>query len=255
MILTIDVGNTRVKWVLFQGEAISGSGAFEYLPDSFKECFIKAGLKLEGIEVVVSSVMGGRVEKILTQIFKSSKCKRYAYAQTQVEQCGVINSYADASRLGVDRWLAMIAGFNHAKRAQGESVCIIDCGTAMTLDVVDASGHHLGGVITPGYRLMQSMLFQQTNGIYELDANTNIFEMNLANTTDDAVRQGCVQLLVGGLSNMVSRYSENNKDKMCCIVTGGDAGWVTNLLEIEVVHEPVLVNQGLWFVSKELLKD
>jgi len=254
MTLTIDIGNTRVKWVLFQDEAVIDNGVFGYTLDTFKDCFIRAAISLEGAELVISNVAGNKIEESLTGILETSGCKNYMYVQTQIEQCGVTNAYSDFSRLGVDRWLAMIAGFNHEKRAEGESVCIIDCGTAMTLDIVDGGGHHLGGLITPGYRLMRSVLIQKTNNIKGIDTNPDVASMGLAKTTDDAVRQGCVQLLVGGLSDMLSRYSENKKNEMCCIVTGGDADWVTNLLRVEAMHEPMLVNLGLCHVFRASLK-
>lgn len=254
MILTIDVGNTRVKWVLYQGEKIADNGVFEYSLNTFKDSFIVAMPSLEGVTIFIGNVAGARLEKMLTEVLETSGCKNYVYAQTEAEQCGVVNSYADFSRLGVDRWLGMIAGFHHGKRAEGDSVCIIDCGTAITLDVVDPNGRHLGGVIAPGYRLMRSMLNQKTNDINALETNESVSSICLANTTDDAVRQGCAQLLVGGLARMISRYSESQKNKMCCIVTGGDGGWVADLLEVEVVYESMLVNQGLWYMSKELLK-
>jgi len=250
MILTIDIGNTRVKWLLFHGEAVAENGVFEYNLDTFKGSFINAGIPLKGAVIVIANVAGSRIENMLTEIIEASKCKSYEYAQTQKSQCGVVNSYADFSRLGIDRWLAMVAGFNHKTRADDEAVCIIDCGTAMTLDVVDASGRHLGGVIAPGYRLMQSMLVEKTSDIDELEAGMAVSGVHLAKQTDEAVRQGCAQLLVGGLNRMIARYGESQKNKMCCIVTGGDGNWVAELLEIEVVVEPMLVNQGLWCVFK-----
>lgn len=250
MILTIDIGNTRVKWLLFHGEVAAENGVFEYKLDTFKNSFISEGVPLKGAAIVIANVAGSRLEKILTELLEVSECESYVYAQTQKRQCGIVNSYTDCSRLGVDRWLAMIAGFKHKKRAEGESVCVIDCGTAMTLDVVDASGCHLGGVIAPGYRLMQSMLVEKTSDINEFEADMAVSSVHLAKQTNDAVRQGCIQLLVGGLDRMIARYAESQKNKMCCIVTGGDAGWVAKLLESEAVIEPMLVNHGLWYVSK-----
>ena len=227
-------------------------GVFSYTLDSFSEAVTNAQMPLKDVAVVISNVSGLQIERLLTEILDVSKCKTYMYAQTKKEQCGVTNSYNDFSRLGVDRWLAMIAGFNHEKRQPEESVCIIDCGTAVTLDVMDSRGCHLGGVIAPGFRLMQSILVREASDISGLDISVDVLSMCLAKSTDSAVHQGCAQLLVGGLERMISRYSNDQENKMRIIVTGGDGAWVGKLLAVDTLFEPLLVNDGLRQISREM---
>jgi len=250
MILTVDIGNTRVKWVLYKDLLVVSDGVFVYTPDTFSEAVVNAGMPLKDVEVIISNVAGAHVERQLTGILDASGCKKYVYAQTQREQCGVTNAYDDFSRLGVDRWLAMVAGFNHQERLPEESVCVIDCGTAVTLDVVDNEGCHLGGVIAPGFRLMQSVLKRKASDINGLDEYTAVENLCLAKSTEGAVHQGCAQLLVGGLDRMIARYSDEQKNKMRIIVTGGDGAWVAKLLAADVQFESLLVNNGLWYASK-----
>jgi len=250
MILTIDIGNTRVKWVLYEDHLVVSDGAFAYTSDTFSEAVVNAEIPLKNVEAIISNVAGPCVERQLTGVLDASGCKKYVYAQTQREQCGVTNAYDDFSRLGVDRWLAMIAGFNHQKRLPEESICVIDCGTAITLDVMDNEGCHLGGVIAPGFQLMQSELMRKTSDINRIDEYVAVENLCLAKSTEGAVHQGCAQLLVGGLDRMISKYSDEQKNRMRVIVTGGDGAWVAKLLATEAQFESLLVNNGLWHVSK-----
>jgi len=251
MILTIDIGNTRVKWVLYQDALAQADGVFCYTQDTFSVDVANAKMPFKGVDVIVGNVSGESVERKLTEILATSECKKFSYAQTMQKQCGVVNSYDDFTRLGVDRWLAMIAGFNHKKKNPGESVCIIDCGTAVTLDVVDSKGCHLGGVIMPGLAMMQLMLTRETNDIEAFNVSQGVAGMRLENATGHAVSQGSAQLLIGGLEAMISRYSSGEANNMLCFVTGGNGAWVAKSLAAEVLHEPLLVNQGLWCVSEK----
>ena len=252
MTLTIDIGNTRVKWVLYQDSVILRDGAFEYTLETFREVVCSAKMPLKDVEVVIANVSGLKIEQLLAEILDTSGCIKYVFAQSLHEQCGVTNSYDEFSQLGVDRWLAMIAGYNHDKRLPEESICVIDCGTAVTFDVVDTRGFHLGGVIAPGFQLMRSMLLQSAKGISGLSKSKDVSSMCLAKTTDEAVDQGCAQLLIGGLDAMISRYSSSQPSNMRCFVTGGDGAWVADLLEMEALFVPTLVNEGLRCISREM---
>src|SRR5690606_2659551 len=77
------------------------------------------------------------------------------------EGFGVINAYAAPERLGADRWLALIA----ARRIEPGAVCVVDCGTAITIDVMHADGVHLGGLIMPGLGFTRRMLVEAAHGI------------------------------------------------------------------------------------------
>jgi pantothenate kinase type III len=85
---------------------------------------------------------------------------------TQKYALGVRNAYPKHNKLGVDRWLAMLAAYHY----YNAPVCIVSCGSALTLDIVDSQGQHLGGMIMPGLNLMQQALSRGT-------ANLNKFKL------------------------------------------------------------------------------
>ena len=72
------------------------------------------------------------------------------FVTTAHAQFGVRCAYADPARLGVDRWVAVLAAYHAAHGA----ACVLDAGTAVTFDAVAADGRHLGGLIFPGARQM-----------------------------------------------------------------------------------------------------
>jgi len=165
----------------------------------------------------------------------------------------VSNAYAIPDNLGVDRWLAMIAAFQSPLKKQGEAVCVIDCGTATTLDVVDVQGKHLGGMIMPGLQTMYTSLISSASRI-QMDKNSGsdlLLNSNLASSTERAVKQGCQQMMLEGLSGIVAEQKQGIKGAMRCLVTGGDGRWVSRALKHQNTYEPFLVHYGLHLVASE----
>ena len=80
------------------------------------------------------------------------------FAKVESSAAELRNGYEQPQQMGVDRWVAMLAAWERHHAA----ACIVDCGTAITLDVVSESGHHLGGVIAPGISLMHEALASRT---------------------------------------------------------------------------------------------
>ena len=139
MILECDIGNTRCKWRIVDDGQIVERGSFA-LMDGF-ECLIPTS-QIERIKV--ASVVTGTADNL---VGFADFCNRTAvtpeFAQSTPEVAGVINAYQDAGKLGVDRWLAVVAGY-HIKKA---AVLVIDAGTALKADLVSAEGRHLRDIL------------------------------------------------------------------------------------------------------------
>ena len=254
MILTIDIGNSRVKWVLFNKHELQEYGAFEYSIDDFKERMHKAGMFVEVDMVAVSNVAGERIQDKLVEVMKECNVGRYLFIKTQSKALGVTNAYKEYTKLGVDRWLGMIAAFNAGESLSGKGTCIIDCGTAITLDVVNSAGIHQGGVIAPGYKLMNSVLNQSTKNIEENLAPKKVSGFELGLTTTEAVRQGCAQMIKGGISKLLDHLSKKEAGKMQFFITGGDGEWVNEMIENKASYDPFLVNRGLVLMAIEAME-
>ena len=250
--LTIDIGNSRVKWAQFDGDNVMiAHGVFSYDKKNVVNELIQAELPLRDQAVWLSNVAGADMASLMSQVLDKSSCLDYRFATTQAQQCGVRNGYKQPQKLGVDRWLAMLAAFHLPQRAADQALCVIDCGTALTLDVLDASGQHLGGYIAPGLVALQGVLAEKAADIDIEPARPATVKMPADNTADAVVR-GCAQVLLGGIRQMLED-SLPAKQKSCIVLTGGDAQWVRDDLSLptETLYEPLLVNRGLHLVANE----
>jgi type III pantothenate kinase len=154
---------------------------------------------------------------------------------------GVSNGYEDYARLGLDRWLAVVAAFNLAQKA----CLVLDLGTAVTSDFVDASGQHRGGFICPGLPLMRSQLQLHTRRIrYSLVADALTSGWLPGRTTVDAVERGCALMLRSFAVGQVELAQEYFGKDFVVFVTGGDAPLIEDVIaECRLV--PDLVFAGL----------
>lgn len=247
--LTIDIGNSRVKWAQFDGDYVIAHGAFGYDKKNLVDKLIRADLPLRSQMVWLSNVAGAEVVELISQLLDQQRCPGYQFASTQTQQCGVRNGYRQPQQLGVDRWLAMLAAFHMPQRAVDQALCVIDCGTALTLDVLDATGQHLGGYIAPGLATLQTMLVEKVADI-DVELVPSTFVRAPADNTADAIVRGCGQVLLGGVRQMLEDSLSANK-AVCIVLTGGDARWVQDglRLPVETLYEPLLVNRGLQLVA------
>ena len=164
MMLVVDIGNTRIKWacVSERGLVDPGEAVHGRVPGAALESLAEAApARLD--RVVAVNVAGEVFVSTFTEFVQRRWNLDPEFVTTEHEGHGVRCAYADPSRMGSDRWVALIAGF----RLAGGAACVIDAGTAVTLDVVDASGRHLGGLILAGPRVIATALDRQTSGIGE----------------------------------------------------------------------------------------
>ncbi|RDH85182.1 MAG: hypothetical protein DIZ80_02570 [endosymbiont of Galathealinum brachiosum] len=253
--LTIDIGNSRIKWALFKHGVIREHGVFEYRLDSLQADFKNANLPVASERVEISCVAGQGFKKRFSGLLNSYGYTNFRFAETMAKQCNVINSYKVPENMGVDRWLAMVEAFRVSGANEGEVVCVIDCGTAITLDVISDSGQHLGGLIMPGYRTMINSLVTGAENIeYSEKNHSNDDVTGLASSTQDSISKGCSQVIAGGLSAIIDSHLKCASMKIHCIVTGGDGGWVSSAITYENSHNPFLVLQGLYTASTEIKK-
>lgn len=224
MRLELDVGNTRVKWRVCDHRGIFDSGLDLKL--SVKEKPSWMGLVED---VWVSSVHDEQVAWIL-DFFPQAK-----FAKTQVSHCGLSNSYEDVHKMGVDRWLAMLAAWN---KSPDQSHIVIDAGTAITLDLIDEFGRHVGGYICPGFSLMKSSLLGGTRQVVVED------DWQVGRAPGNST-QGCVDY---GVQDMVACWLEHHRalqPNARVWVTGGDGQRLVSLLAEPVQCEADLVLDGL----------
>lgn len=234
MILELDAGNTFIKWRLLNKGVALQQGRLLTAEFSAQSPLTRL-TDLEKIRV--ASVAGDAVNQKILNSF-SSEFPKPQFAKSEAKCAGVTNSYADPSRMGVDRWLAMLAAYNRTGRA----CCVIDCGSAITIDYIADDGTHEGGYIMPGLRLMQQGLLSNTAEIL-VDRDINHFDISPGRHTSAAVIHG-INFQFEALAEKVASDLVQNEAKYHLCITGGDGGLFQELAHLgELI--PELVMDGL----------
>jgi type III pantothenate kinase len=150
----------------------------------------------------------------------------------------VRNAYPQPERLGVDRFLALVAAHAEVPGA----VVVASCGTAFTLDALDGDGRHLGGLLAPSPESMQAALY---GAAARLGAPTDGKIVEFADQTADAIVSGCWFAAAALTERFVARVTRRLAVVPELFVSGGSAERLATLLERPHRLAPQLVLQGL----------
>ena len=240
----MDVGNSRIKWGVLEDGAIRRTGHISQERVSQQGLAALTSRLPRGVEeVFVSNVAGTSFATRLSGVVGMHCDVDVHFARSEREACGVVNSYRQPRRLGVDRWVAMIGAWAEFKK----TCLIVDAGTAVTIDALDASGRHLGGQIIPGVGLMAASLAKETSDIPAVQrkaAGQDIDLAMFANTTAGAVAEGALNAVAGAIERAANVIHDSDAEPVV-ILTGGDASRILNSLGNTAEHRPNLVLQGL----------
>ncbi|MEP7297364.1 MAG: type III pantothenate kinase [Burkholderiales bacterium] len=242
--LAIDIGNTRLKWAQYAspqpGATLLRHGAvFLETIDNLAESewrSLPAPGSMLGC-VVAGEGVKRRVEEQL-EIWDVEP--RWVASGTSA--CGVVNSYDHPSRLGVDRWVALI-GARHRVLAQGRArpVLVVMVGTAVTVDAIDVGGRFLGGLILPGFGLMLRALEMGTAGLKAPTGEAVDFPTN----TSDALMSGGADAIAGAVERMHRKLLARTGEPPALIMTGGAAVKLAPILDLPFDTVDTLIFEGL----------
>ncbi|MDM8557443.1 type III pantothenate kinase [Candidatus Parabeggiatoa sp. HSG14] len=251
MMLMVDMGNSSLKWAFFDKGKLSPLERIPYQSNNLKNLLTQAWLRcnIPPRSVWVSNVAGPQKAELLTQWITTHWGLKPIFIKTTHYECGVKNGYENPAQLGVDRWLALI-GAHHLEKGM---LCVIDCGTAVTLDILSASGHHQGGLIIPGITTMRDVLLDDTYALAHLNkilpqGNDKQF---LAHDTRTGISQGALYAVIGLVKYVVNTL-EKQGNKIKLILTGGSASAIKSFLQTHQ-HVPDLVLQGLVVIASQSL--
>ena len=240
MILELDIGNSRIKWRMWDSgtKSVFSEGAAA----AFSELIVSLESQNKPGMIRAANV---RADDLLQQIISWAEATWQLdvhVAEVSSHCGGVTNGYEDIRRMGVDRWLALLAAY-----ARTQTACVVvDGGTALTIDILAADGQHLGGYILPGLTLMTGAL-EQSTGIRLQDKE---FQSTISPglITEAAVRNGCLGATIALIEQCLKMgvSTENNSG---LVVTGGDAQLLMDTLAQrgvkDIQHCPYLVLDGL----------
>ena len=238
MNLQIDVGNTFLKWRVVEGGQVVARGGHATVDEESLSDFISWD---QLTTVALASVASVEVDARLLSKLRSCRPDIKPFiASTQSFFNGVSCAYELPELMGVDRWLALVAGYLR----YGESCCIVDCGSAITVDVVSAEGLHEGGYILPGITLMKQSLTMGTKRVQFESLGDK--SMVLGKNTTECVENGINYMIFSVLGQLKRQQSTKGVNHL--FVTGGDAEVVASLCDgVELI--PDLVLDGLELAS------
>jgi type III pantothenate kinase len=191
--------------------------------------------------VLVSNVSGPRLASLLTEVATQTWSLQPSFVQATAAAAGIRSAYAEPGKLGVDRWLAMIAAHDMVHGA----VCVVSIGTAMTIDGLDAGGVHLGGLITPGPQLMVHSLLGGTSDIAARAGAVQPTDALFATDTATAIHNGARHALAALIARASQRIAEQVNAQPILMLTGGATPLIETLVPLGRRVVPDLVLRGL----------
>ena len=224
--LFVDIGNSAVKWCTRDSEVFTEG------VDLFSSKLLP-----ETESVWVSAVSHPNIVQAIKVQFTNVKLVE------PLKQYGRLTlSYDDPSKFGVDRFLAMLGALD---RFPNLPLLVIDAGSAVTFDVIDAKGMHQGGLIMPGIRaLRESFAKFSTN---DLSINTS----ELKNSTEGAWQSGTHAMLVSAVNSQIHNFELKYPGGVITIC-GGIVKEIIKELPVSVKSFDNLVLDGLESYSQSM---
>lgn len=234
MILLADIGNHYFKWK-FGGQ----SGQFNSTSkDLNAEMDVAFGKLKRPTACFLSSVVSDSAEAVIAEWFYRIWDREPVFVQAAQFQCGVTSSGYDLNQLGVDRWLALVG----ARALTKKSAIVVDCGTAITVDALTATGEFVGGSVLVGFQTASRAISDSAFGLPQLDHFQAVVP---AQSTMEALSSGTALGLAGGIDRLVEEYLNLVEAPAALLMTGGDAGVANAHTKFDFEIVPDLVLQGL----------
>ena len=242
MKLLIDAGNSRLKWAVdgpdYWKTGVCPRSEFgQSLKDTLPE-----SIKIN--RVLASSTRNQSYNQQLSELTKQLFDQQTHFIKAERRQSGVINRYGPSQALGADRWASLVA----ARYLSTSPSVVIDCGTAVTVDALNADGIFEGGVIFPGISLALESLNQTDNLHIAQRVTPSVFALS----TEQAMYSGVVCSIAAGIDGIVQQMRKTLGYTVNVYLSGGDAQALEPLLDHSVINKPDMVLIGLKIIADDL---
>lgn len=235
--LVVDIGNTFTKTAVFEGNDILRFEKHSALTIQQLTQFI-SGFDVK--QALISSVKRSRSEWEL----ELNNIIPAAYFNSSMAT-NIKNHYATPQTLGADR-LAAVTGAH--KLYPGKSNLVINAGSCITYDWVDADGNYYGGSISPGLNMRFKALNHYTSALPLLVADGG-FNAEAGDDTISSIRSGVQIGIKHEMEGFIETYSKRSPE-LNILLSGGDGNFFDSLLKNSIFapyikNEPYLVLKGL----------
>jgi type III pantothenate kinase len=230
MNLIIDVGNTRVKAGVFEGEILKKTYTFPTLSTLIAE------VHTHTFEQVMIGTVVDLDEQVLKLLQKLGTCMFFT-AETPTP---LRNMYRSVSTLGSDRLAAACGGYLHFR---GSSFLVIDAGTCLKYNYTDKLGNYLGGGISPGLNMRFKAMHEHTNRLPLITFDEQ-YNSLIGNNTHNSIKMGAQIGMLAEVEGIIERYSQFDT-AVKIVLTGGDAAYLQKELKSNIFVDPHLILKGL----------
>ncbi|PKH85851.1 pantothenate kinase [Colwellia sp. Bg11-28] len=238
MILLIDIGNSRTKYVqLISGElsATTQLSNSEFSEEYFTKYFNQAS------QLIVANVAKSALTDELATWCAREKIN-YKQVHSEQKKNTLISAYQEPTTLGIDRWLALLGTIHLYPQ---ENVLIIDAGTATTVDLLTSNGQHQGGWILAGINALFTSILSHSTLVHAKSKTMPSLAFGV-NTTDN-VNNACWAATLGMIERAIEQ-AQKLGDINRIILTGGDGKALTRLLLAQTT-ENILAVENIQFID------
>ena len=243
MLLAIDIGNSSIKFGVFDGASLVDKFLIQTKRDSTIEELLFDQLKYveDRFPLVDSSIVSSvvpEIDKIVQQACGKVLNLTPVFIDHKFD-FGLKINYEPITAVGTDRLINASA----AADKHGKPVIVCSFGTATTIDAVNVSGEYLGGAIAPGMNTLAEALHLKTSKLphVEIEKPESVF----GNTTVDSIRSGVFFGYVGLVDGIIRRMSDELCDQPKVIATGGFARLVSENTDLINIVDENLMLDGL----------
>ena len=250
MIICMDVGNTNIKYALFDGDRLALS--FRVATEHKKTSDEYGGQLLSILGnngIKASEITGGIISSVVPQLDYTLErmCHTYIKIKPLLLAPGLktgLNLRVDnAKEVGADRVVNNVA----AVRKYGAPLIVVDFGTATTFNVIDAKGEFIGGVIAPGIKGSLDSLVNGTAKLprVEIERPANVIGKN----TVTNMQSGIVYGFAGLVEYLVRKIKREIKcDEVKTVATGGFSEIIAREISCIDVVDKLLTLEGLKYL-------
>ena len=242
--LTIDIGNTRLKWGLYTDAhpraALLAHGAV--FLEQINQLAEQEWTNLPPPQAMIGcNVAGDAIRHEVEAQLEHWECPLH-WVVSEEQAVGIINGYEHPTRLGADRWTALIGARHIALERNWQGpILVVMIGTAVTVDALSADGRFLGGLIVPGHGIMLRALESGTAGLHVPTGNVERFPTN----TSDALTSGGNYAITGAIERMHRHLRERSGQTPLTLISGGASWKVAPHLGIAYEYIETLIFDGL----------
>jgi type III pantothenate kinase len=233
MDLVIDLGNTNKKLALFKNGKLFRLRQYPFFNLEIVRDFVDHNPRID--RCILASVVA------YPQSVRNFLEHRFSFLEfTELTPIPILNRYRSKTTLGKDRLAAAVAA---AGLFPGKEVLVINMGTCITYDFVNATGEYLGGAISPGIQMCLEALHTFTGKLPLVRLRKN--ETLIGNTTERSMLSGVLNGAIAEIEGITGRYREQFPE-LVTILSGGDAKYFDKQLKISIFALPNIVIHGLY---------